>query len=107
MSSDTTETADQTTDSTTIGAAQSRIKALETHISLDDSAIKDRLSVIRSHITEYKAADTETERQNLLAEIEDELDQLREVIETEAEQGKSAAQDLLSEIETKVSNLRN
>lgn len=101
MSSDAETTGSSDTEET-----HSRIEALEAHLSSDAALVSERLTAVRARLTEYEDAQSAKEQQDALNQVESELEELRDDIEQELEEGKSKAHDMVDQIETKLSNLR-
>lgn len=100
------ETSTDTSESTDSEETRGRIETLETYVSPGAPIVTDRLSIVRTRWTEYEAAESDEERQEVLDKIESELEQIRDAIEEEVDEGRAKAHDLLDRIEKKVSSLR-
>jgi len=87
--------------------ARGRIDALENHVPPGSPRVTERMSTIRDRVAEVEQQDSKQARRDLFQEIEVKLDQTRDAIEAELEDGKDEAQDLVDEIEDAVSNLRD
>lgn len=83
------------------------MEKLESHLPRDDPFASKRVSSVRAHITDYEQAETVEQERDALDRVEDEIKQLRDAIEREVEEGKQKAHELLDDLETRISNLRD
>lgn len=85
---------------------RSRIEALEAHVSPQNPLIAERVSLMHARLKEYEQTESDAERRDLIEQVEARLDEVRDAIEEEVDQGESKAHDLLDDIERRLAKLR-
>jgi hypothetical protein len=66
-----------------------------------------RVPMVRTHVTEYEQAETPEEERNALDKLEDEVEQLRDAVERDVDEGREKAHELLDDLESRITALRD
>lgn len=90
-----------------IERAYDHLDDVETQVSGSVPDSYERLEALRASIKEYETLEAASDQRELLDRIDEEIDDLREAIEREVEEGADTAHDALEKVTQRVSELRD